>query len=80
MMSLSFAHVMLRTFSCALLAVTNKRWLLYYLAADMGLFFLYKIVRRDFFYYINLTGIARLVVAIIEVRMETLSSLSRHKF
>ncbi|GMH78487.1 hypothetical protein TrST_g4778 [Triparma strigata] len=66
MMSLSFAHVMLRTFSCALLVVTNKRWLLYYLAADMGLFFLYKIVRKDFFYYVNLTGIARLVGTIVE--------------
>ena len=73
MMSLSFAHVMLRTFSCALLAVTNTRWLIYYLAADMGLFSLYKIVRKDFFYYVNLTGIARLVVTIVEVRMGTLS-------
>ena len=72
MMSLSFAHVMLRTFSCALLAVTNSQWLMYYLAADMGLFFLYKIVRRDFFYFVNLKGLVRLVVSIFEVRIETL--------
>ncbi|GMH67149.1 hypothetical protein TrST_g14100 [Triparma strigata] len=65
MMSLSFAHVMLRTFSCALLAVTNTRWLIYYLAADMGLFFLFKIMRKDFFYFINLRGIVRLSISIL---------------
>ncbi|GMH96613.1 hypothetical protein TrVE_jg8157 [Triparma verrucosa] len=32
----------------------------------MGLFFLYKIVRRDFFYFANLAGIVRLAVAILE--------------
>ena len=58
---------MLRTFSCALLAVTDTRWLLYYLAADMGLFFLYKIVRKDFFYFINLRGIVRLSISILNV-------------
>ncbi|GMH86951.1 hypothetical protein TrST_g4851 [Triparma strigata] len=66
MMSLSFAHVMLRTFSCALLALTNPQWLIYYLVADVGLFFLYKIVRRDFFYLVNLNGIVRLAIAILE--------------
>ena len=69
MMSLSFSHVMLRTFSCALLAVTDTRWLLYYLAADMGLFFLYKILRRDFFYFVNLTGIVRLIASVLAVRI-----------
>ena len=69
-MSLSFAHVMLRTFSCALLALTNPQWLIYYLVADVGLFFLYKIVRRDFFYLVNLNGIVRLAIAILEVRIE----------
>ena len=78
MMSLSFAHVMLRTFSCALLALTSPQWLIYYLAADMGLFFFFKFVRRDFFYFVNLTGIVRLAATIVEVRMETLT-LSRSK-
>ena len=68
MMSLSFAHVMLQTFSCALLAVTNKMWLLYFLSGNMGLYFLYKIVRRDFYYYLNMSGVLRLVVSVVEVR------------
>ena len=67
MMSLSFAHVMLQTFSCALLAVTNKIWLLYYLSGNMGLFFFYKIVRRDFYYFLNFRGVLRLVTSIVEV-------------
>ena len=61
---------MLRTISCALLAVTNTRWLLYYIAADMGLFFLYKIARRDFFYFTNLSGIVRLMTSVLEVRIK----------
>ena len=75
MMTLSFAHVMLRTISCALLAVTNTRWLLYYIAADMGLFFLYKIARRDFFYFTNLSGIVRLMLSVLEVRIKILLCL-----
>ena len=67
MMSLSFAHIILQAFSYALLAVTNKMWLLYYVSASMGLFFFYKIVRRDFYYFLNLRGVFRLVVSIIEV-------------
>ena len=74
-MSLSFAHVMLPTFSCALLAVTNTRWLLYYIAADMGLFFVYKIARRDFFYFPNLRGIVRLAASVLEVRIKILLCL-----
>ena len=68
MMSLSFAHVMLQTFSCALLAVTNKTWLLYYVSGNVGLYFLYKIVRRDFYYYLNMSGVLRLVVSVLDVR------------
>ncbi|GMH81317.1 hypothetical protein TL16_g08891 [Triparma laevis f. inornata] len=40
MLALSFANVLLQTFACALLAITNWKWLLYYLFADMGLYFL----------------------------------------
>ena len=36
--------------SVALLAVTNAHWLVYYLAEDMALSFLYKSLRRDFIY------------------------------
>ncbi|GMH93488.1 hypothetical protein TL16_g12643 [Triparma laevis f. inornata] len=44
----------------------NTSWLLYYLAADMGLYFLYKIVRGDVFLFINLRGTLRGIVALTE--------------
>ena len=71
---------MIRTFSCALLAVTSTRWLMYYLAADLGLFYLFKIVRKDFFYFLDLRGLIRLVVAIFEVKRMKIISLSRCEF
>ncbi|GMI02696.1 hypothetical protein TrVE_jg6933 [Triparma verrucosa] len=50
-------------------SLTDMRWLLYYLAADMGLFFLYKILRRDFLSFVNLTGIVRLIASVLAVRI-----------
>ncbi|GMH92478.1 hypothetical protein TrST_g1907 [Triparma strigata] len=40
-------------------------WLLYFLGLDMCLFFLYKIARRDFFYWANFRGIVRLVGSLL---------------
>ena len=65
-MSLSFAHVMLQTFSCALLAVINPNWLVYYLCSNMALFILYKIATRDFLYYPNFSAGLRFVISVFE--------------
>ena len=65
MMSLSFAHVLLMTSACALLALTNPKWLLLFLGVDIGIFYLYKIVRGDFFYFANLAGVLRFVTALL---------------
>lgn len=64
-MALSFAHVMLQTFSCAWLAVTNPWWLLYYFAADFGFFFLFKTARSDLLYFLNLNDLVRFVTTIL---------------
>ncbi|GMH96194.1 hypothetical protein TrST_g13191 [Triparma strigata] len=45
-MSLTFAHVLLLTSACALLALTNPNWLLLFLGVDMGIFYLYKMLRH----------------------------------
>ena len=66
MMLLSFAHVLLLTSACALLALTNANWLLLFLGVDMGIFYLYKIVRRDLSLFLNLAGVVRVVAAISE--------------
>ena len=41
-------QVVAKGVSIALLAVTNATWLMYYMVGDMALFFVYKLVRRDF--------------------------------
>ena len=65
MMSLSFTHVLLMTSACALLALTNPNWLLLFLGVDIGIFYLYKIVRGDFFYFLNLAGVMRFITAFL---------------
>ena len=37
--------------------------LLYFLGLDLVLFYLYKIVRRDFFYFFNVEGFLRFIMA-----------------
>jgi hypothetical protein len=37
-----------RAFTTALLAVTNIGWMRGFVVADLGLFFAYKLARRDF--------------------------------
>ena len=64
MMSITFAHVLLLTFSCALLAATDSKLVVYFLGTDMALFFLYRIARKDFF-YLNMNGMTRLIIAIV---------------
>lgn len=66
MFSLSTAHVLLQTFSCVLLTFMNVNWLLYYLAANIELFIIVKIIRRDFFYFLYLTGWVRVLSSSME--------------
>ncbi|GMI05181.1 hypothetical protein TrVE_jg12420 [Triparma verrucosa] len=40
--------------------VPDKAW------RNVGLYFLYKIIRRDFYYYLNMSGLLRLVVSVFE--------------
>lgn len=61
----TFAHVLLRTFSCTLLAITNTSWLIYFVLADFGSYFLWKIARNDFHYWANVDGILRYTISII---------------
>jgi hypothetical protein len=54
MFSISFLQVTAKCVSVALLAVTEVSWLVYYLAGDMALYLLQKILRRDFIYQVPL--------------------------
>ncbi|GMI52766.1 hypothetical protein TeGR_g10861 [Tetraparma gracilis] len=45
-------HVMAKGFSIALLAAVNTRWLLGFLLGDLGCLFAYKILMKDFYYFV----------------------------
>lgn len=66
----TLSHVLLQAGSCALLARMSVNWLWYYIGVDMGLFFLFKIIRRDFFYFPRAQGLLRLVGSVL-VRVVT---------
>jgi hypothetical protein len=49
--TLHTAHAMVKTFAVAMLVRTNWRWLVAYLAADHGMYIMYKIARADLIYF-----------------------------
>jgi hypothetical protein len=50
--------LLLRSLSIALLAMVGGQWVLYYVTADMGLYFMYKLLRRDAWHWVPLEGAA----------------------
>ena len=50
----------------ALLAIVGIQWVLVYLVGDMGLYFLYKILRRDLWHWIALEGAPSVVESVLE--------------
>jgi hypothetical protein len=58
--------LLVRSVSLALLAMVGSQWVLVYLVSDMGFYFTYKILRRDFWHWIPLEGAAELVVTVME--------------
>ena len=49
----------------ALLTMVGVRWLLTYLASTLGLYFVYKILRRDILYWMPLDGALGVVMMLI---------------
>jgi hypothetical protein len=58
--------LLVRSLSVALLAMVGGRWVLVYLLSDMGLYFTYKILRRDFWHWVPLQGAASVVESVLE--------------
>ena len=58
--------LLVRSMSMALLAMAGGRWVLVYLASDMGLYFAYKLLRRDLWHWIALEGAASVVESVLE--------------
>ena len=67
------SHVLMKVLACALMLRFNQTWFALYSAVDVGIFFCYKIARRDFRYWARIYGgmswittfILRLVTKII---------------
>jgi hypothetical protein len=58
--------LLVRSVSMALLAMAGGRWMLVYLVSDMGMYFVYKILRRDLWHWTVLEGAGSVVIAVIE--------------
>jgi hypothetical protein len=65
MFSLAALQVLAKGISVALLVVTSKTWLVYYMGGDMLLCLLIKVMRRDFFYFMPLPLIATVPISVI---------------
>jgi hypothetical protein len=59
-------QLLLRSMSMALLAIVGAQWVLVYLVSDMGLYFMYKILRGDLWHWIPLEGAAGVVESVLE--------------
>ena len=63
---MSAFHNLSRTLGCALLAVSNKGSLVFVLiGAELGIYLLVKIVRRDFYCWIRLSGGEAIVLSLL---------------
>ncbi|GMI38047.1 hypothetical protein TeGR_g2496 [Tetraparma gracilis] len=58
--------LLVRSVSMALLAIVGGQWVLVYLVSDMGLYFTYKILRRDLWHWMPLEGAASVVESVLE--------------
>ena len=57
--------LLVRSVSTALLSMAGGNWVLVYYVSDMGLYFMYKILRRDFWHWAPLVGAANVVWSIL---------------
>jgi hypothetical protein len=48
--------LLVRSVSMALLAMIGGKWVLVYLASDMGLYFVYKLLRQDLWHWLPVDG------------------------
>jgi hypothetical protein len=58
--------LLVRSVSTALLAMAGWKWIVGYLASDMGLYFVYKLLRRDFLHWIPLEGALSVAESVVE--------------
>ena len=58
--------LLVRSVSTALLAMAGWKWIVGYLASDTGLYFIYRLLRRDFLHWIPLEGALSVAESVVE--------------
>jgi len=66
MTMISTLHSLSRSLGYAILAVVNLNLALKFFVGEVGVYLLYKIARRDFYYWIRLEGILSVIVSLVE--------------
>jgi len=61
----STALLLLRSFGAAMLMLAEKRYFVLYMAGDMGLYLLQKVLRGDFHYWTPIDGVVGLIVSLV---------------
>jgi len=51
------AHVLMKVLACSLMLRLSQVWFWLYMSLDMGVYFLFKITRGDFRYWIDISGV-----------------------
>jgi len=66
MTMISTLHNLSRSLGYAILAVVNLNLALKFFVGEVGAYLLYKIVRRDFYYWVRLEGVLSVIISLVE--------------
>ena len=58
--------LLVRSVSTALLAILGRQWVMLFYGCDLGLYFMYRVLRGDFLHWIGLEGGASFAVSVLE--------------
>jgi hypothetical protein len=63
---LASSQLLSRSLGCALTAVSmGRRYVGFMIVGELALYLIYKVVRRDFYYFMNLTGFVRFLASFL---------------
>jgi len=65
MVIMSASHVLLKVIACSLILRLSSLWFIIYMSTDQSMFFLYKLLRGDLRYWLNLPNILSWVVSFV---------------
>ena len=57
MLGFTMAHVLMKVLACALVLDLSGDWVAFYMAGDVSLYLLYKIIRHDFIYWVPMESL-----------------------